>query len=260
MNLIYKYMKFRDSYFSHFMLKASRYGEFNDPFDLVLGEYGMSLTEKDTKEFYEAMPEHYRTPEYYNETYLDIQAGARASVAILCFSEAFDSIPMWSHYADSHSGLCIGYDAECNFFNSMYSCNYSENVGVLKPVTYTKTRPQFLLPCDLVNNTGDWFVKSTDWSYEKEHRILLPIDKANILESSETPIWAYKIDPINIKRVIFGCRMKDEYKRHVKTVLNAYDIEFTEARPHPAYYQLSFQAYDSRDEINPVYNLGMDIK
>ena len=252
-------MSFRESYFNNFMLKASRYGEFNDPFDLVLGEYGMSLLENDAKEFYDIMPEHYKQVDYYHETYLDIQAGARASVAIICFSETFSNILMWSHYAANHTGLCVGYDAECDFFNSMYHCEYSQNIGELKPVVYSRERPQFNLPSDLVNDTNFWFNKSIDWAYEKEHRILLPIDKATLIASSPEPICGYKIDPLNIRKIVMGCRMKSEYKKFIRKALDAFDIDILEAMPHPSYYQLNFQAYDPKNVINIIYNLGMDI-
>jgi hypothetical protein len=265
--LIYKYMTFRESYFNHFLLKVSRYGEFNDPFDLVLGEYGSSLSEKDADDFYNIMPDHYKTAEYYNETYLDIQAGARASVAILCFSETFKNILMWSHYAGDHSGLCIGYDASCDFFNSKYSCEYSENVGDLRPIEYTKDRLKFILPDDLVNDTSDWFKKSIDWLYEEEHRILLPMDKAKIIppDKSETVLpkpktmWGYRIAPINIKQVILGCRMNHTDKQYICNILAPYDVQILQAKPHPAYYKLKFQAYPPKREVNTIYNLGMDI-
>ena len=115
-------MSFREEYFNDFMLKASRYGEFNDPFDLVLGSYGASLSEGDSEEFYNAMPEHLKDPTYHLENYLDVQAGARASVAVISFTKAFNNILMWSHYACDHTGICIGYDYNCKFFHNKYSC------------------------------------------------------------------------------------------------------------------------------------------
>mgnify|MGYP002227506002 FL=1 len=32
------------------------------------------------------------------------------TVLVGCFSERNDSLLMWSHYADEHRGLCIGYN------------------------------------------------------------------------------------------------------------------------------------------------------
>ena len=156
-------MSFRKEYFNNYYLKASRYGEFNDPFDLVLGNYGSSLSNEEAEAFYEAMPEHYKDPAYHLETYMDIQSGAKASVAVMCFTKKYKNILMWSHYAKNHEGICIGFDYNCDFFNKSYSCNYSDNVGKIRAVKYKKERPKYILPSDLVNDTNDWFIKSKDW-------------------------------------------------------------------------------------------------
>ena len=234
-------MSFREEYFNDFMLKASRYGEFNDPFDLVLGSYGASLSKEESNAFYDAMPEHYSDPTYYHETYLDIQAGARASVAIMCFTRKFRNILMWSHYANNHTGVCIGYDYNCEFFHNKFSCNYSDNVGVIRKVEYTNERPKYILPSDLVNDTSEWFKKSKDWEYEKEHRILLPIKDAVCNNDRENFILLFKIDPKYIKKVILGCRMKESTKKYIYEKLSGYNIHIIEAEPHPAHYKLTFK-------------------
>ncbi len=38
------------------------------------------------------------------------------SLLVSCFSETCDSILMWSHYADSHKGVCIEFENEDNDF------------------------------------------------------------------------------------------------------------------------------------------------
>lgn len=254
-------MKFRKDYFDNFMLKASRYGEFNDPFDLVLGCYGSSLSEEDGEAFYNAMPEHYRDPVYHIETYLDIQAGARASVAVMCFTKTFKNILMWSHYAAEHTGICIGYDYNCDFFHGKYSCNYSNNVGKIRKVEYTLERPKYILPSDLVNDTNDWFKKSKDWRYEKEYRILLPISNSNNDDSHKSSVLLYRIDPKHIKKVILGCRMSEKNKEYIYKKLSGHDIQIIEAEPNPAHYLLNFEKYvpNNSRKNNIVYNLGMDV-
>ena len=241
-------MTFRETFFSNFMLKVSRYGEFNDPFDLNIGDYEASLSEKDAEEFYNLKPDHYKTADYYFETDQEIEIGARASVAILCFSGAFNSIPMWSHYAQNHTGVCVGYDADCDVFNTKYDCEYSDNIGELRPVEYTNERPKFILKSDLINDTSDWFKKSVDWSYEKEHRILLPMSRAKILgtkpkcilDYNKEVMWGFNIEPTNIKNIIMGCRMKESDKQCIREATKSFDIEIIEAHTDPSYYKLNF--------------------
>jgi len=251
-------------YFDKFLLKASRYSEFNDPFDLVQGDYAASLPKKERKEFYEAM-EHLNDPLYHLENYLDIEAGARASIGVMCFTESYKNLLMWAHYANNHTGVCVGYDYDCNFFHNKYSSNYYDNVGEIRKVTYTKKRPKYADPYHLVNETCEWFKKSKEWKYEEEHRILLPIDDASYRdgwENNVSPIFLFGIEPEYIKKVILGCRMADENKKYIYEKLSSYDIQIIEAKPHPAHYKLTFSEYslNNSSNSNVVYNLGMDIK
>lgn len=52
------------------------------------------------------------------------------AVRVVCLSEVYDSMLMWSHYAQNHTGYCIEYDFEENdmFYRHLY------------PVIYTKDR------------------------------------------------------------------------------------------------------------------------
>lgn len=100
--------------------------------------------------------------------------------AITCFSEKSDSILMWSHYANKHTGFCVEYD-----FNKCYKLEALIN---LWPVLYSIERP--LLPMGLFDFTDPNDVKLRDiqnfipdltmlllsksniWDYEKEWRIV----------------------------------------------------------------------------------------
>lgn len=56
----------------------------------------------------------------------------RREMKIACFCEQYDLPLLWSHYADSHRGICLGYStaSQSKYFN--------QNV---LPVTYMKERP-----------------------------------------------------------------------------------------------------------------------
>ena len=93
-----------------------------------------------------------------------------------CLTEHFDNRLMWSHYADSHRGICIEYDFS-SFSPSL------ERV-VFAPVVYSSKRPKFTgeLQNHLNHNqlnlqdrqylTSALFTKDTIWKYESEWRIL----------------------------------------------------------------------------------------
>lgn len=88
----------------------------------------------------------------------------RERLRIACFSEVNDSILMWSHYANNHSGFCIKYD----FSNDQYIEN------LLFPVIYKKRR---IVITPEMFSKREWIViaslcKAPVWKYEKEWRFL----------------------------------------------------------------------------------------
>ncbi|WP_159065838.1 DUF2971 domain-containing protein [Gorillibacterium timonense] len=94
---------------------------------------------------------------------------------VSCFSETYESILMWSHYADYHRGFCIGYDFKSLGLSDM-------RFRMLEPVVYRNDMfdlSSFFNPDTLINNSTNIFValyasivKSSEWAYEKEWRIV----------------------------------------------------------------------------------------
>jgi len=100
------------------------------------------------------------------ETYVKEGFGKRG---VLSLAAKWDCPLMWSHYADEHKGICIGYSTE------------DHRCDVLKPVNYDSTR--YLKVSDLINwfigDSADaeqtvfdqyFFAKAREWKYEKEWR------------------------------------------------------------------------------------------
>ena len=91
-------------------------------------------------------------------------------VGVTCFSEVYDSTLMWSHYGNNHFGICIEYDL----------LGMNEELGYSPvPVLYKNAFPA-LTRFDLQNPERSveevymksMLIKSLDWSYEKEWRVL----------------------------------------------------------------------------------------
>ena len=110
---------------------------------------------------------------------------------------------MWSHYANSYSGICVEYDLS----------KLSGFVGFVYPVKYSKDRPTLSLKdvgigrisiegtnniencdVDIMNIISYMLCKNTCWEYEKEWRII------NIGEEN-TPLF---IDLPFVKSITFG--------------------------------------------------------
>lgn len=122
-----------------------------------------------------------------------------AGVWITCFSRTQTNITMWSHYADSHKGVCIGFDKLklVKYFNKS-----------IDPVKYCK---------DLVKK--DYFkegseameamilTKANDWNYEEEERLFIPKnEKGEKKEFPTSESGIFDIPTDCICSVIIGAR------------------------------------------------------
>jgi hypothetical protein len=85
------------------------------------------------------------------------------SAGVYSLSEVNDSIIMWSHYAQNHEGVCIGFDRKD-----------LENTGNLIKVKYVKKAPKELTKTNR-RSPAKYFHKHKyfQWSYEKEFRLIL---------------------------------------------------------------------------------------
>lgn len=104
---------------------------------------------------------------------------------ITCFSKKSDIALMWSHYANKHKGFVIEYDL------SNLTVEDAEKLSFMLPVKYDKKRPKLDVyslqkfmdssgnpdVMDLAINTlfDVLFVKSKEWDYEKEIRVITHI-------------------------------------------------------------------------------------
>lgn len=184
---VFKYAEYRPEFFDNFFLKVSRFGEFNDPFEMVMGNYLNSVSKEEHEKIMSLSGTLLDGASYYNSAW-DAQCGVRASVGVLCFTTKEDNLLMWAHYANNHTGICIEFDRNAEFFNGQYknACglfgrtvkDYYQNIGKLREVKYEIERPMYVEPSELEYNTESWFVKSPEWEYEEEQRLLRPLDLA----------------------------------------------------------------------------------
>lgn len=94
----------------------------------------------------------------------------KATTGISCLSELDDSLLMWAHYANNHKGFCVEYE--------LLEINKQLNFTPI-PIIYSNKKAivQSLFPQSLEESVIKLVVnslstKSTEWSYEKEWRII----------------------------------------------------------------------------------------
>lgn len=86
--------------------------------------------------------------------------------AIYSLSTRWDSIIMWSHYSNSHTGYCLGFWEEklriSGKFDKGGYVKYSEKYPDIDPLNYNLIEKGFI-----TTNT-----KSKEWEYELEYRLM----------------------------------------------------------------------------------------
>lgn len=145
------------------------------------------------------------------------------NLGIVCMSERCDSILMWSHYAKSHTGVCFEFirTEENNLGDS----------DVCSPVSYKKNYPKINLAEILLRQDGTAMrllmrTKSIEWSYEKEWRYMH--EHGNNKCQFPGPI----------SRVIFGIKIKDDFKSCIEKLCNEHKIPCVQARKANRKYRI----------------------
>src|SRR5690606_29059755 len=111
------------------------------------------------------------------------------------FSSCMSNHLMWSHYADGHRGLAIGFELD-------------ENKYIVEKVTYNGLLTISGLPQKIQEVKRIFLNKIKDWDYEDENRIIMP--NQDYVE-------------IKIKEVHFGSETSERDKNLISGLVKAID-------------------------------------
>lgn len=144
-----------------------------------------------------------------------------SKIGVLSLSESPVDILLWSHYADSHRGICI------EFERSEGEISFDHNR--CRPVVYKNKYPKPSL-ADIIQDPGlltnkAVFTKSEHWSYEKEWRIWK--EKGDALHEM----------PGKITSVILGCNWSGNMKE-VQLLASKHDAQILKAKIVEGSYSL----------------------
>lgn len=150
---------------------------------------------------------------------------------ICCFSKLNNNLLMWSHYAESHTGFCLGFkpikieDQEEEFIgikikdNQLKLSTNMEHCMVLKKVKYSDSLPEDF------NGFSDNFLKIVNliahkhkgWSYEEEYRAIY---MNNSFEDSNK---SYKIyyDISALNSIYIGAKTSEKCIKKIINIVEA---------------------------------------
>ena len=160
------------------------------------------------------------------------------SFGVLSLSAVPDHILMWSHYADSHKGFALELDARDAFFDQRIFP--SDPLRCVRPVSYEHERPPralfesryWLRSNETATTDLDEYMagvllltKSSDWSYEQEWRMIIPLAGAR---TTAAGVHVLDVPPRCVLRVILGSGMSAADRERIFAILEHPDFHHVE--------------------------------
>ena len=118
-----------------------------------------------------------------------------ARFGMLCFSRDWHNPVLWSHYADKHRGICLGFEIDARG---------------LQEISYVSKRSTLRVPPNQVDANQLLFTKYSGWEYEEEWRNWIRLDERD----PSTGFYFYPFDGfVRLTDVIVGPLCKIPKKR-----------------------------------------------
>lgn len=273
--LLYKYLNAdRLDVLSNSNLRFSSPLVLNDPFELKPHFHSLAsdedLKERQTEDFPKLIAEEFNAvknqielndfialsilarpkmiadfPQYVSKSmpYVNkyITSSLENMLGILCLSELRDSLLMWAHYADAHQGFVIGFNSNSAFFSQRQSD--SSDIGFLEKVKYSDIRPSLSL--GEVRDLSCFMTKADVWKYEKEWRMVMPLNKADkIIGDGPTAVHLFSFPKAAVHSIIIGSRTPENIKSKILKIITQDDgyreASVIQASVDEKHYQLNF--------------------
>lgn len=122
-------------------LKISEIDQLNDPFELWCVSQEDQQLRKSLRDYKEDMGKQF---------------------GIICFCKRWTNPLLWSHYADKHHGICLGFEVD---------------ERGLQEVKYVNERQNLQIPPTIESAKQLLFTKFRDWHYEEELRNWFRLDE-----------------------------------------------------------------------------------
>lgn len=129
---------------------------------------------------------------------------------IYCLTHDPENLLMWSHYADSHYGVVLGFEFDRDINDKIFDIDYSPmkyQLGI--EYCYGEKFSKEFMNSVLLR-------KSDIWKYENEVRLILPI--FNLSKMSDD-MYGLKIYKHNIKRIILGSKIDISQLKEIEELI-----------------------------------------
>jgi Protein of unknown function (DUF2971) len=237
--------------------------EYNDPFDSKMSftfDFNTSdllrkLEEAKIPELNKAnLRSRIAAGDFSKETIQEaVFLASQKTVMSSCFSRNSDNILMWSHYADSHRGFCVGlrdvsstdlpalkFDIE-KTLSSVESLDIG--VFVLYEVDYSDNNFEVFSP---FSDDFESFIKAHRkkakfWHYEEEYRIILPFIKFNKK--------VLRFEKRTLGEIFLGAKIKPEDKLRILKIV---DEEYLQKGYEVNVFEMQISDKEFSLVVNPI--------
>lgn len=126
-------------------------------------------------------------------------------VGLVCFSRSWSETLLWSHYANRHKGIVLGFNI---LKDEILKVDYNHD-----PI-----RKQIVLSGDgetnkkLILNLAK--VKFHKWNYEDEYRIIVKLKRDCITSTNNGHYYLKFKDGLIVKRIILGCKFDSKMEHN----------------------------------------------
>ena len=165
---------------------------------------------------------------------------------ILSLTETPDNLLMWAHYADSHRGAVLEFDAEHPSLNSRRSG--TDELRHPRKVVYVEHMPARAL--DETDSQVLFLTKGNPWAYEREWRVLQAARFADkVVGQSPNELCLYQLPLKAVVSITFGASadptwLKIEIAR-IRSLPESAHLKFYRCRVRSDDYALERIAYES---------------
>lgn len=156
-------------------LKVAQFEDLNDPFELLSARLPTPAIRQALAGFKQFM---------------------HGKLGVLCFGRDWNSPVMWSHYADKHRGMCLGFDIPDDLAITIRYVSGREALRFQNDVESEGVDTNFAL--NLLRS------KFNGWKYEKEVRMYLDLD-ADTQRDHDLHFYSFGRD-LKLREVVLGPR------------------------------------------------------
>lgn len=164
----------------------------------------------------------------------------RRRMRVFCLSETDCSILMWSHYADQHRGVVLGFDTEAmeRFWRRpLESINYTDELPqLIDPKAWSRSIIFGLTEPDLKVHEREWaLTKHSDWGYEKEWRFVWIAQKG-----TDGDYENFEFPRSSLVELVLGCKTDAVQSQELLSIARTFrsDVKHFQMSIHPHRLQL----------------------